>query len=93
MNVNIVRLGPVTAAIRDLCKQVTRLADAYEMDLADRGLHVKAPKADTSGPEPDVLYTNEEIDALMELAESEGKMTESLRRMYEEGRDLPQGSD
>lgn len=85
MTVNIVKLGPLTNAVKDLCKQVTRLAEAYEMELAySKGIHVKPPKADTSGPEPDVLYTDEELDTLREQLEAAGKMTPSLRKLFGE---------
>ena len=82
MNVTIVRLGPVTKQIAKLAAAVERLAYAYEMDLADRGLHVRPPKADTSGAEPETLYVDEEMDALRESIEEQGQMTPEMRRMF-----------
>ena len=83
MNVNVVRLGPLTRAVKDLCTQVQRLADAYESELAyDKGLHMHPPKADTSGKDPDIGYTDPEMDAIREELEQQGKMTPSLQKFF-----------
>lgn len=60
----------IVRSLDKLTTQVTRLADLYESDLADRGLFVRPPKADTSGDEPEALYVDEEIDAVREFAEA-----------------------
>lgn len=83
MNLNIVRLGPVAKELSGIRKTLERLAEAYEMDLAERGLHVRAPQADTSGPEPDTLYTDSEMDWLREQLEKRGKLTPEMAEFFD----------
>jgi hypothetical protein len=44
----------------------------WEAELAEQGLHIRPPKADVSGPEPELTYVDEEADALLELEEKLG---------------------
>lgn len=67
MNVNVVRLKPIE-------KQLKRIADYMEIWMAAQGVHVEPHKPDTSGPEPEVLYTDEERDWLREWQENEGRI-------------------
>lgn len=50
-------------------RQLTRIADLYEHQMAHEGIYVKAPKPE----EVVVLYTDEERDAELELQERIGK--------------------
>lgn len=89
MNITIARLGPVTKELSGIRKTLERLAEAYEMDLAERGLHVRAPQADTSGPEPDTLYTDPEMDWLREQLEKSGKLTPEMADFFD---GVPEGA-
>ena len=53
-------------------RQLERLADAYEADLASRGIFMRDP-AKPEGPEPELSYTDEEADYVRELKEKLGK--------------------
>ncbi len=89
MNLNVVRLGPLTREVAGLRKAVERLAEAFELQLSYEGLHVTPPKADTSGAEPETLYSDEERDAVIEMLERTGRMTDEMRdRLYGAGEDV-----
>jgi hypothetical protein len=62
-------IRPVLRRLDALTTQLARLADAYEQDLAQRGIYVRPPQADTSGDEPEAMYVDEEEDAARELVE------------------------
>lgn len=66
MNITLLRLRPVVKELREIRHELTRLADCWELELAQQGVHVRPPKADTSGPEPTVAYTDEEEDYMRE---------------------------
>jgi hypothetical protein len=89
MTVNLLRLGPLVKAVQELNEQVKRLADAYERKLAEEGLYMQPPKTDTSGPEPEAIYSDEEMDWMREQLELRGKMTPEVRRMFGEPEDVP----
>ena len=67
MNINLIRFKPVIRELAGIRMAVERLADCWEHELAAQGLYVRAPKADTSGPEPTMSYTSEEEDAFREI--------------------------
>lgn len=62
MNINFIKLKSVIGELRGIRTELARMADCWELELAQQGLHVRPPKADTSGPEPTVAYTDEEVD-------------------------------
>lgn len=62
MNITLLRLRPVIKELREIRLELARLADCWELEVAERNIHVRPPKADTSGPEPTVAYTDEEMD-------------------------------
>lgn len=62
MNISFIRLKSVIKELRGIRTELSRLAECWELELAQQGLHVRPPKADTSGPEPTVEYTDEEMD-------------------------------
>jgi hypothetical protein len=62
-------IRPVLKRLDNLTTQLARLADAYEQDLAQRDIYVRPPQADTSGDEPEALYTDEEMDAARDMVE------------------------
>lgn len=73
MNINFIRL-------RGIEKHLDRIATALEALLAQHyGLHVRAPKADTSGVEPELFYSTDERTALYG----------ELERLRREGIELP----
>lgn len=67
MNVSWVRLKGVVRELSRIANATERLAACWEAELAEKGLYMSPPKADTSGPEPELTYTDEEADALAEL--------------------------
>jgi hypothetical protein len=68
------RFRPVITALRGIHAELKRMNDIRELELAHQNLYIKAPKADTSGPEPEVTYTSEVEDYFRELAEEKGKV-------------------
>lgn len=72
MNINMVRLKGVTRELARIANACERLASCWEAELAEQGLNMRPPKADTSGPEPELTYTDEEADALAEIEERLG---------------------
>lgn len=69
MNIGFIKLKSVIAELRGIRTELARMADCWELELAQQGLHVRPPKADTSGPEPTVTYVDEEEDAVRETVE------------------------
>lgn len=60
MNFSISRMKPTVNTLRGIREELKRLADCAEMYLAnEHNLNVRPPKADTSGPEPEAMYTDE----------------------------------
>lgn len=72
MNITYLRLKPVLRELQGIRKELTRMNDIKELELAYQGLHIKPPVADVSGPEPETMYTDEQKDALRELNEIYG---------------------
>lgn len=70
---------------RGLVRQLTRIADALEEILRlQYGYSLQAPKADTSGVDPELFYTDQEkIDAL-ETLDKVGVTPEEQRRQLEQ---------
>lgn len=62
MQINLIKLKGVIVELRRIGNGIERLAECWELQLASEGIHVKPPKADTSGPEPTVDYTEEDLD-------------------------------
>lgn len=62
MNINLLRLKPVVKELQGIRVELSRLADCWELELAQQGLNIRPPKADTSGPEPSIEYTDESMD-------------------------------
>lgn len=62
MNIGLIKLKGVIVELRGIRQQLERLADCWEMELAQSGVHMRPPKADTSGPEPTASYVDEEMD-------------------------------
>lgn len=83
MNLNVIRLAPVTAQLKRIGDLLERMVVAYELELAEQGIHVRAPQADTSGPEPQTLYSDEEMDALRDELIARGRYTASVQRVFE----------
>lgn len=72
MNVSFVKLKGVVRSLDRIASACERLAECWEAELAERGHYMSPPKADTSGPEPELTYVDEEADALAELEEKLG---------------------
>lgn len=66
MNINLIRIKSVVTELRGIRQELTRLADCWEAELAEKGFHMRPPRADTSGPEPTVTYVDEEVDFVRE---------------------------
>jgi hypothetical protein len=82
MNVGLFRLRPLIKAVQGIHMELKRMNDMRETELAYQGLYIKPPVADTSGPPPEVSYTDEEQDYFRELSEQLGK-TEKYREPEE----------
>lgn len=75
MNITWLRLKPLLKELRGIHLELRRANDIKELELAYKdNIHIKAPIADTSGPEPETLYTDEEADAIREAAMLLGKI-------------------
>lgn len=74
MNISISRMKPTVNTLRGIREELKRLADCAEMYLAnEHNLHVRPPKADMSGPEPQVTYTDELAMLIQEYKEREAR--------------------
>jgi len=74
MNFSISRMKPTVNTLRGIREELKRLADCAEMYLAnEHNLHVRAQKADTSGPEPQALYTDELAMLIEEFKEQQAR--------------------
>jgi hypothetical protein len=69
MNITLIKLRGVTVELRGIRTQLERIADCMEMELAQNGVNMRPPKADTSGPEPTITYVDEELDWARETVE------------------------
>lgn len=72
MNISWVKLKGVTRELSRIASACERLADCWELELAQQGYNMRPPKADVSGPEPELTYVDEEADALAEIEEKLG---------------------
>ena len=72
MNVTFLRVKGIVRELARVANACERLAACWEAELAEQGLHIRPPKADMSGPEPELTYVDEEADALAELEEKLG---------------------
>jgi hypothetical protein len=69
MNISFIKLKSVIAELRGIRRELGRLADCWEAEMAEQGYHMTPPKADTSGPEPSMSYVDEEEDWLRETVD------------------------
>ena len=74
---NLLRFRTGLRSLTGIERQLTRLADLYEADLAERGIRVRELPAETEGGEPAMSYTDEEADFVREMKEKMG-VRESL---------------
>ena len=72
MNISFLRLKGVVRSLDRIASACERLAACWEAELAEQGHYMSPPKADTSGPEPELTYVDEEADALAEIEERLG---------------------
>ena len=72
MNIGLIRLKGVVRELSRVALACERIAACWEAELAEQGLHIRPPKADVSGPEPELTYVDEEADALAEIEERLG---------------------
>lgn len=66
------RIFRLKADLTETNVQLRRIADSLEMIVYYHcgGYRMSTPRADTSGPEPEALYSNDEESALTELREA-----------------------
>ncbi len=74
MNLSLFRLRPVVKALNGIWAELKRANDMKETELAYQDIHIKPPIADTSGEEPETMYTDEQADAIREMLEAYGKV-------------------
>lgn len=67
MTLTWVKLKGVVQSLNRIASACERLASCWEAELAEQGLNMRPPKADLSGPEPELTYVDEEADALAEI--------------------------
>ena len=72
MNITLVKLKGVVKELSRVASACERLAECWELELAQQGYNMRPPKADVSGPEPELTYVDEEADALAEIEERLG---------------------
>lgn len=84
MNITMMRLKPVEKELAGIRAVLERIADCMEIELARDGYNVRPPKADVSGPEPTVAYTDEEVDWAKEQFEFLRREDEQLAQEEEE---------
>ena len=73
MNFGLFGLRPVLKELRLIRLALEHANNIKELELADNGLHIRPAVADTSGPEPEISYVDEEQDYYRELEEELGK--------------------
>ena len=66
MNINLIKLKGIIQELRLIRHEISRLADCWEAELSLKGYNMRPPKADTSGPPPELMYTDEELDWMNE---------------------------
>lgn len=66
MNIGLIRLKGVIVELRGIRSALERLADCWEAEMSQAGIHMRPPKADMSGPEPTISYVDEEMDYVRE---------------------------
>lgn len=69
MQINLIKLKGIVVELKGIRHELSRLADCWEMELAQQGVNIRPPKADMSGPDPTIGYTDEEEDWARELIE------------------------
>lgn len=83
MNITVSRMKPTVNTLRGIREELRRIADSFEMYLSYvHNINTRPPQADTSGPAPQAIYTDELKMLLEEMRENEA-------RMGTLGRDLP----
>ena len=73
MNFGLFSFRPVLKELRLIRLALDRMNDIRKTELAHQGLHIRPAVADTSGPEPEISYVDEEQDYYRELEEELGK--------------------
>jgi len=74
MNISISRMKPTVNTLRGIREELKRLADCAEMYLAnEHNLNVRPAKADTSGAEPQAMYTDELAMLIEEFKEQQAR--------------------
>ena len=68
-------------SMKQMGSALERIADCLELICSEQfHYNARPPKADKSGPDPELMYTNEEADVLREIREEldrrRGKRTE-----------------
>ena len=61
-------------------RALERIADCWETELSEQGIHMRPPKADVSGPEPTISYVDEELDFVRESVDRLKRQDEMLDR-------------
>jgi hypothetical protein len=75
ISLSVARMKPVSRELAGCHEQLKRLADYFEVYLAQvHGCHVEPHKPDESGEEPMAQYTDETEDFMREYLEKTGKL-------------------
>lgn len=59
MNINMIRLKTVVGELRGIRKALERIADCYELELAQQNVYVRPPQPDTSPTDTSMDYEDE----------------------------------
>jgi hypothetical protein len=87
MNINLIRLKGLIRELSRIADAAERIAVCEERKLSEDGIYVRPIKQDTTGPEPSVSYSDEELDYLNEFIEEERRRAGKKVRTSESNSD------
>jgi len=71
MNIALLRIKPFIRELTGIRRALERVADCYELELAERQLYVKEPLRVADDKNTTLAYTDEELDAAQEIVDLE----------------------
>jgi len=71
MNINLIRTKPFLRRLDRMCAALERIADCYELELAQQQLYTREPITVPDEKNTTLSYVDEEMDAAQELLDIE----------------------
>ena len=71
MNINLIRTKPFLRRLDRMCSALERIADCYELELAQQQLYTREPVVAVDEKNSTLSYVDEEMDAAQELLDIE----------------------